>query len=493
MTRDGYGLITKNKVKRVVEVLLHEAYAGNKPTKDIKYDWKTENILYVRTTVAYIESLTAQKGEPGWISQDDIRKALNNYLNNNFLGILTDKREVKQGSKVWEFTLTLWSQDTAENLNKLDELWELKRPEKGKKQEQILLKAASDKSHSQPTYTEHPEPMTWFPEGSVPFNSPFYIERPPIEEQCYKQVLQPFSLIRIRAPKLMGKTSLMTRIRFHAARRGYKTAQLNFDGADSTTLANQRELLGWLWSGIARELKLENQVADWDDMVSLNLSCTAYFEDYLLSKIQVPLVLCLDQIDKLFPYEKTAPNFFGLLRAWHEKGKNCPLWQKFRLVVTYATDAYIPLNDKQSPFNVGMEVGLPDFTDEQILELAIRHNLNWSEEQISELSAMVGGHPHLVRRAMYKASQESLFLKKILQDAPTYAGIYSKHLCYYWEILNQQKNLFEAFTKVVKSPKSIVLSPEETRDLESLGLIKKEGNRVHLRYKLYHEFFREFL
>jgi DNA-binding Xre family transcriptional regulator len=332
-----------------------------------------------------------------------------------------------------------------------------------------------------------------YPEGSVPPNSPFYIERLPIEQQCYHQVLQPSSLIRIRAPKLMGKTSLMSRILFSAAKRGYKTVHLDFDGADLTALANQCELLSWFWNSIARELKLEKQVADWDDMVSLNLSCSNYFEDYLLSKIDTPFVLGLDQVDKLFFYKQTAPNFFGLLRAWHEKRKNYPLWQKLRLVVTYATDAYIPHNEKLSPFNVGMEVGLPDFTDEQVLELARKHKLSWNREQISELGAMVGGHPHLVRVAMYNSSQKDLSLREILQDCSTQAGIYSKHLNYCWTMLKKDQSLFEAFKKVVKSPKAIVLNPEEARDLESIGLIKKEGNRVHPRYKLYREFFLEFL
>ncbi|MBE9040100.1 AAA-like domain-containing protein [Oscillatoriales cyanobacterium LEGE 11467] len=337
------------------------------------------------------------------------------------------------------------------------------------------------------------DPKTWVMEGSVPPTSPFYIKRPPTEEQCYDQVLLPSSLIRIRAPKLMGKTSLMSWILFSAASKGYKTVQLDFNGCDLTALANQRELLSWFWSSIARELKLEKQVADWDGMESLNISCSSYFEDYLLSKISTPLVLGLDQVDKLFSYEQTAPNFFGLLRAWHEKGKTYPLWQKLRLVVTYATDAYIPLNDEQSPFNVGMEVGLPDFTNEQVLELVRKHKLSWSQKQISELSEMVGGHPHLVSIAIDNSLQKSLSLREILQDAPTQAGIYSKHLHYCWKMLKKDPNLFEAFKKVVNSRKAILLNPDETSALEHLGLIKKEGNRVHSRYKLYQKFFREIL
>jgi Effector-associated domain 1/AAA-like domain len=39
-----------------------------------------------------------------------------------------------------------------------------------------------------------------------------YIKRPPIEEKCYKAILQPGSLIRIKAPQRMGKTLLLEKL-----------------------------------------------------------------------------------------------------------------------------------------------------------------------------------------------------------------------------------------------------------------------------------------
>ena len=47
-------------------------------------------------------------------------------------------------------------------------------------------------------------PELEYPEGQVPLNSPFYVERTPIESDCYEVVLKPGSLLRIKAPKLMG-------------------------------------------------------------------------------------------------------------------------------------------------------------------------------------------------------------------------------------------------------------------------------------------------
>lgn len=41
-----------------------------------------------------------------------------------------------------------------------------------------------------------------FPEGLVPIDSPFYVERPPLENDCYEAIERPGSLIRIKAPRL---------------------------------------------------------------------------------------------------------------------------------------------------------------------------------------------------------------------------------------------------------------------------------------------------
>ena len=43
------------------------------------------------------------------------------------------------------------------------------------------------------------------PEGQVKLNSPFYLERPPIETTCYQTIINSGSLIRIKAPRQMGK------------------------------------------------------------------------------------------------------------------------------------------------------------------------------------------------------------------------------------------------------------------------------------------------
>ncbi len=104
-----------------------------------------------------------------------------------------------------------------------------------------------------------------FPESSVSPNSPFYIERNNIENLCYETILKPGSLIRIKAPKLMGKTSLINRIIACSTNKNYQTVYLDISSVERRIIANLDKLLRWLCCIVGRQLKLENQLNGyWD-------------------------------------------------------------------------------------------------------------------------------------------------------------------------------------------------------------------------------------
>ena len=104
-------------------------------------------------------------------------------------------------------------------------------------------------------------------------------------------------------------------------------------------------------------MHLANQLDDyWDKIFGSKVNCKDYFEKYILPQIDSPLILGLDEIDRVFQYPDIAEDFLGLLRAWHEESKRRDIWKKFRLIVVHSTEVYIPMNINQSPFNVGLPV-----------------------------------------------------------------------------------------------------------------------------------------
>lgn len=166
----------------------------------------------------------------------------------------------------------------------------------------------------------------------------------------------------------MGKTSLLSRILQQAKELDYLTVPLSFQLADTAVFADLDKFLRWFCASVGRRLRLPNRLNDyWDEIFGSKDNCTAYFEEYLLSEIDRPLTLGLDEVDCVFQHPEIAADFFGLLRAWHEEAKSRDLWKKLRLVVVHSTEVYIPLNINQSPFNVGLPIELPELRPHRCL------------------------------------------------------------------------------------------------------------------------------
>lgn len=289
-----------------------------------------------------------------------------------------------------------------------------------------------------------------YPEGEVSLSSPFYIERAPIELRCYDEIKKPGSLIRIKAPQQMGKSSLLARILQEVEKTGGVTITIDFQLTEEEFFSNLNTFLRYFCASVSQEFTKNNSELQLSMLNKLDehwhlaerigsmRACKNYFERYLFPEIDKSLTLGLETVDRLFGYPKIYKEFFGLLRSLHEESKRRDIWKKLRLVMVHSTEAYVPLDINQSPFNIGLSIELPEFTHEQVFDLAQRHKLDWSDIEVKSLVEMIGGHPFLVRLALYKIANREISLSELLQTAPTAAGIYSNHLQYQDSILHKQ-------------------------------------------------------
>ena len=330
------------------------------------------------------------------------------------------------------------------------------------------------------------------PEGQLELGSRFYVQRPPIEKDCCETILQAGSLIRIKAPRQMGKSSLLSRTLAYAKHKGCQVAHLYFQQADSEVFRELDSFLQWFCASIASELNLdENLDPYWQGILGSKNKCTKYFQRYLLAVSEIPLVLGLDEVDLIFQYPAIAADFFGLLRAWHEKAKNEEIWKKLRLVIVHSKEVYIPLNINQSPFNVGLPIELPELTYSQIADLAQRHQLAWQSTNVEQLMALTGGQPYLVRQALYQIARDRLDWQKLSQLAPTEEGIYGDHLRRQLSNLKEDSELIEAYRDLVTSDRPLQLDSQIAFKLRSIGLVKFQGNHVIPMCDLYRDYFKQ--
>jgi hypothetical protein len=334
--------------------------------------------------------------------------------------------------------------------------------------------------------------------GQLVLDSPFYIYRPPAEKLLIKEIVQPGALIRIRAPRQFGKTSLIARGLSQAEEKGFRTVVVSLQLADSSVFESLNQFLQWLCVMVSRSLGLPNRLEDfWNPMFGSSYSCNDYFESYLLPAAESPLLLILDEVNVVFNYPKIATDFFGMLRAWYERARHSTyaseLWQKLRLVIVYSTDVFCPLNVNQSPFNVGLLITLSAFTPEQVQELAVRYGLTPPETYASELVRLVGGNPYLTQLALFHLSQQKVTLDQLLETVTTPDSIFDSHLRQQLGYLEDHPELKEAMQQVVLTPNGVELHPTKAFKLQGVGLIRFQNRFAIPSCELYKTYFAQVL
>ncbi|MDJ0703141.1 MAG: AAA-like domain-containing protein [Leptolyngbyaceae cyanobacterium MO_188.B28] len=335
------------------------------------------------------------------------------------------------------------------------------------------------------------------PDGPLPLESPFYVKHPVLQERAYEEVRKPGALIRVRAPRRWGKTSLINRILAQADAYGYHTAQLNFREANLSIMTDLDELLRWFCATIAQQLQLKPSIDQvWDQDVGGKVNCTTYLQTYVLSRIEQPLAVILDDVHQIFEYLSVAQDFLTLIRFWHEEANNLEVWGKLRLVITHSTEVYIPLKLSQSPFNVGLPIQLPEFSLNHIQDLAMRYGIDGftsmkGAENLAKMRALLGGHPYLLHLALYRLSRQDVAIEQLLMDVPTLISIYRSHLDNCLVMLKRRPKLEKALKKVVISNNPVRLESILAYRLESMGIVVLRGDQAILRCDLYRRYFRD--
>ena len=194
---------------------------------------------------------------------------------------------------------------------------------------------------------------------------------------------------------------------------------------------------------------------------------------------------------------RIAREFLPLVRFWHEEANNIEIWQRLRIIVVHSTNVYIPLEINQSPFNLGLPILLPEFTREQVWELANRHQfakeIQDLDRKLASLMDLVSGYPFLIRQAFYALSSQEISFERLIEEAPTPSGIYRSHLHGYFANLSKYPELMSTFARVVQSESPIQISSIIAYKLESMGLIKLVNNKVIASCHLYRLYFRDYV
>jgi DNA-binding CsgD family transcriptional regulator len=329
------------------------------------------------------------------------------------------------------------------------------------------------------------------PEGTMDPQSAFYVVRPS-DMLALQTIRHQGVTITIKGPRQMGKSSLLIRTVEAAMHAGKRVALLDFQFVDSSALASAKVFFHQFCTWLSYRLKIADQVAEyWRLPLGDIQRCTAYLEDYLLPALGQPLVLALDEVDKIFDTDFRS-DFFGMLRGWHNRRQAASDWKRFDLVLVTSTEPYqLVANLNQSPFNVGQVVDLEDFTREQVVDLNRRHGAPLVAGEEGRLMTLLAGQPYLVRRALYMVASGRLTSSTLFTTAADERGPFGDHLRYHLLRMHDNADLVTGLQQVLQH--QTCADERIFFRLRGAGLVKREGRAVVPRCQLYADYFREHL
>lgn len=411
----------------------------------------------LRVCPDFLEENTYEDAAKAYGSRSTVRDRITQVCNKcEIYGIGSKDELIKQLSKKFhEVSIAINSEDLHLNINKID------------------VEKASNLE---------------FPEGVMPLNSRFYMEPFAALKQCQEAIIYPNALLRIQAPRQMGKTSLLERIVNYAEGLNYRIARIDLREADLDTLEDLDLLLKWFCQEVCDRLDLPIVVTEnWQNGGGSKSACIKFFEKHLLHAANQPLLLSLDNLDLIFTDPLVGDDFASLVRAWHDKKQ--PIWGQLRIIILYIW--YVePTVANHSPFNVGCLIDLPELTIDLVGKLATVHGLDWGDREIQQLTDLVGFHPFLIRLAMYHVAIEKTSLAEILDRGHLADGLFNSHFMGYLRYLERQpEGLRQIMAQVVNSESPPTISSSLLQRLNDAGLVKLSGDRVLPANKLYQLYF----
>ena len=329
------------------------------------------------------------------------------------------------------------------------------------------------------------------PEGTMDAESQFYVARSG-DGTALTAIRRKGVTITIKAPRQMGKSSLLIRIVDAAMQAEKQVAFLDFQLLDQTTLADADTFFRQFCHEVTNQLELESRVEEyWQQQVSRVQCCTNYFEFYVLKVLKTPLLLAMDEVDRMFD-TNFGSDFFSMLRSWHNKRAlpTTKVWKNLDLALVTATEPYhLIANLNQSPFNVGEVITLADFTPEQVAGLNRQHGSPFTSSQERQLMDWLSGHPYLVRKALYLVASGQFTVAELFARAIDDRGPFGDHLRYHLFRINDRQDLLAGLRQVIGQ--QTCGDQRVLRLLSAAGLVYRDSQTVLPRCRLYAEYFRE--
>jgi hypothetical protein len=337
------------------------------------------------------------------------------------------------------------------------------------------------------------DPRFLLESGAVKFDSPYYIRRES-DERFEELIGVNGQTIIIKAPRQFGKSSLLSRADVSAAQHQQQAFYFDFQFVDSEHLHSLDNLMLYIARKLARHFRtLVKPEQFWNGGLGAKDNITDFIEEALLAEASAPILFLLDEVDRLFN-SSFRDDFFSTVRGWHNLRARRSCWNNLNLVIAHSTEPHLWIQDfAQSPFNVGAHIRLDGFNRDQISALNDKYGRRLKDpDEIQSLFDLVGGHPFLIRQALYMVFSNQWSMSQLEVEAPSDTGPFGDHLRRFLWLLGDDRDLRASVVQILRNRQCD--DEKHFQRLSAAGLARGETrNEARMRCRLYHDYFSKHL
>ncbi|MDJ0706753.1 MAG: CHASE2 domain-containing protein [Leptolyngbyaceae cyanobacterium MO_188.B28] len=205
----------------------------------------------------------------------------------------------------------------------------------------------------------------------------------------------------ILTSRQMGKSSLMVRTAEQLSEEGVQSVIIDLTQVGVQVTAEEWYL--GLLTIIEDQVMLDTDITQWwqaHQHLGITQRLTRFFQQVLLPEVNTPIVIFVDEIDTTLGLD-FADDFFAAIRYLYLARAREPKFKRLSFVlIGVATPSDLIRDPKRTPFNIGQQVELTDFSVEEALPLTRGFELS-SEEARQVLNWVLkwtNGHPYLTQR-----------------------------------------------------------------------------------------------